>query len=127
MSDTKLANILLAHGSTDPQWAIPFQNMANVIQQRMPPGDDRPIVKLAYMELCEPSLEDTCAELSQAGYRNIHIYPVFFAAGKHLRIDVPKQLAAIENEIAIKTTLHPPIGQDPLVQTAITEVILNKL
>lgn len=127
MSDSKLANILLAHGSTDPQWAIPFETMAKVIQQRTQHNQMSSVTKLAYMELSEPSLEKTCAELQQAGYNDIHIYPIFFAAGRHLRIDVPKQLAIIEHELAINTTLHPPIGQDPLVQAAITEVILNKL
>lgn len=125
MPNLKLANILLAHGSTDPQWKSPFEDMANIIQQSS--TESPAVVKLAYMELCEPSLESVCEELHQAGYEKIHIYPVFFASGRHLRIDVPKQLIAIEKEFPITTQLHPPIGQDPLVQSAITKVILDKL
>lgn len=127
MPDMKPANILLAHGSTDPQWAIPFEDMANTIKQESLSTKAPAIVKLAYMELCEPSLEETCKALALEGHSLIHIYPVFFASGKHLRIDVPKQLTAIEEDLGVSTQLHPPIGQDPSVQAAITQVILSKL
>ena len=69
----------------------------------------------------------TCENLAQQGYDLINIYPVFFAAGQHLRIDVPKQLKIIENSLGIRTKLHPPVGQEKLVQEAITQVILNRL
>jgi sirohydrochlorin cobaltochelatase len=129
--NSKIANILLAHGSRDPLWQIPFQDMTHAIKQQddtEPSESPSPvIVELAYMELCEPSLEQTCENLAQQGYDLINIYPVFFAAGQHLRIDVPKQLKIIENSLGIRTKLHPPVGQEKLVQEAITQVILNRL
>ena len=127
--NSKVANILLAHGSRDPQWQIPFNDMTQAIKQYEKTSDSTKevIVELAYMELCEPSLEQTCASLSQQGFNLINIYPVFFAAGQHLRIDVPKQLKAIEAELDIQTKLHPPVGQEKAVQEAITQVILQRL
>lgn len=127
--NSKVANILLAHGSRDPQWQTPFNDMTLAIKQHeQASGSTKEvIVELAYMELCEPSLEQTCASLSQKGFNLINIYPVFFAAGQHLRIDVPKQLKAIEAELNIQTTLHPPVGQEKAVQEAITQVILQRL
>lgn len=127
--NSKVANILLAHGSRDPQWQIPFNDMTQAIKQYEKTSDSikEVIVELAYMELCEPSLEQTCASLSQQGFNLINIYPVFFAAGQHLRIDVPKQLKAIEAELDIQTKLHPPVGQEKAVQEAITQVILQRL
>ena len=122
-----VANLLLAHGSRDPNWQIPFVEMTQAIRAQ---GHDTVIpvrVELAFMELCEPSLEQMCAQFAQQGVQHINIYPVFFAAGRHLRIDVPKQLAAIEAELAITTTLHPPVGQEKVVQDAITQVIFNRL
>ncbi len=124
MIDPKTANILLAHGSRDPEWQQPFEMMLESIRQQ---GQDLAVVELAYMELCQPSLEDSCKELVQQGHHTINIYPVFFAAGRHLRVDVPNQLQKIESELNITTHLHPPIGQDSRVQTAITQVILQQL
>lgn len=129
--NTRVANILLAHGSRDPQWQIPFDNMTKAIKQHdaltRSDAEYPAIVELAYMELCKPSLEETCAQLAQQGIDTINIYPVFFAAGRHLRIDVPKQLAEIEKDLGISTELHSPIGQEKAVQDAITQVILQRL
>lgn len=125
------ANILLAHGSRDPQWQKPFQQMLASIRQdeqnNNHSGSEPTRIELAYMELCSPSLEETCHQLQQDGYQEVHIYPVFFAAGRHLRIDVPKQLHQLEQDLAIKTQLHPPIGQEKAVQHAITQVILQQM
>jgi sirohydrochlorin cobaltochelatase len=126
----KTANILLAHGSRDPKWKIPFQDMTQAIKQHemssLNPSQEM-IVELAYMELCEPSLESMCEKLFKQGIEVINIYPVFFAAGIHLRVDVPKQLKAIEAEFGVRTKLHPPVGQEKAVQDAITQVILERL
>ncbi|MFQ3170795.1 MAG: sirohydrochlorin cobaltochelatase [Oleispira sp.] len=127
----KTANILLAHGSRDPKWQIPFKDMTHAIKQQdvaslSDPSQDI-VVELAFMELCEPSLEQMCEQLSQQGFNLINIYPVFFAAGIHLRVDVPKQLEAIEAELGLRTKLHPPVGQEKEVQEAITQVILARL
>ena len=123
----KTANILLAHGSRDPQWQTPFKDMTQAIQQHESDSSVSVIVELAFMELCEPSLEKVCAQLSQQGFYLINIYPVFFAAGQHLRIDVPKQLKEIEENLGLRTKLHPPVGQEKAVQDAITQVILERL
>lgn len=125
--NSKTANILLAHGSRDPQWQTPFKDMTQAIKQHKTEYSEPVIVELAYMELCEPSLEKVCEMLSQQGFNLINIYPVFFAAGQHLRIDVPKQLEEIELTLGLRTKLHPPVGQEKAVQDAITQVILERL
>jgi sirohydrochlorin cobaltochelatase len=68
-----------------------------------------------------------CEQFAKDGFKLINIYPVFFAAGRHLRIDVPKQLANLKAELNIQTVLHPPIGQEKAVQNAITQVIFDRL
>lgn len=127
----KTANILLAHGSRDPKWQRPFIDMADAIKrQAQTSSSDNSqeiIVELAYMELCEPRLEKVCEQLAKQGFKLINVYPVFFAAGTHLRVDVPKQLKAIETELGLRTQLHPPVGQEISVQNAITEVIMQRL
>lgn len=130
MTNELSANILLAHGSRDPKWQEPFEAIAETIKKKDQESShtDRPTrVELSYMELCEPSLEKTCEVLANDGYKTINIYPIFFAAGRHLRIDVPLQLKNIEQELGIKTHLHLPIGQEESVQAAITQVILKQI
>jgi sirohydrochlorin cobaltochelatase len=124
------ANVLLAHGSRDPQWQGPFEAIAETIKKKDGENSDsiKPTrIELSYMELCEPSLEHVCEVLAQEGYQIINIYPLFFAAGRHLRIDVPLQLEKIEQKLGVKTCLHCPVGQEESVQAAITQVILKQI
>jgi sirohydrochlorin cobaltochelatase len=124
------ANVLLAHGSRDPQWQAPFEAIAETIKKKDSENSDstKPTrIELSYMELCEPSLEHVCEVLAQEGYQIINIYPLFFAAGRHLRIDVPLQLEKIEQKLGVKTCLHCPVGQEESVQAAITQVILKQI
>ncbi|MEQ4539897.1 MAG: CbiX/SirB N-terminal domain-containing protein, partial [Billgrantia sp.] len=46
--------ILLAHGSSDAKWRAPFERLHEALAARMEAN-----LKLAYMELSEPSLEST--------------------------------------------------------------------
>ena len=127
---TTVANILLAHGSRDPQWQAPFEVIAERIktkEQENNQSGESTRIELSYMELSEPSLEQVCEDLAKDGYEIINIYPIFFAAGRHLRIDVPKQLKDIEADLGITTHLHPPVGQEEIVRDAITQVILKQM
>ncbi len=128
--DVLSANVLLAHGSRDPKWQAPFEAIAETIKKKDKQRGDSiksTRIELSYMELCEPSLEQVCENLAQDGYQMINIYPLFFAAGRHLRIDVPLQLKDIEQKLGIQTKLHRPVGQEESVQTAITQVILKQI
>ena len=106
-------------------WQVPLEAITKMIRRQA--GENTHQIKLAYMELCRPSLNEICQEYARQGHQHIHIYPLFFAAGRHLRIDVPEQLVEIERALAITTQLHPPIGQAPEVQTAMSKVIAGKL
>jgi sirohydrochlorin cobaltochelatase len=130
MTNKTSANVLLAHGSRDPQWQAPFEAIAERIKtkdQESKATSEATRIELSFMELSEPSLEHVCETLAKDGYKVINIYPIFFAAGRHLRIDVPKQLQEIEANLGITTHLHPPVGQEEIVQDAITKVILKQL
>ena len=130
MTNQKSANVLLAHGSRDPQWQAPFEVIAERIktkEQENNQSGESTRIELSYMELSEPSLEQVCEDLAKDGYEIINIYPIFFAAGRHLRIDVPKQLKDIEADLGIITHLHPPVGQEEIVRDAITQVILKQM
>jgi sirohydrochlorin cobaltochelatase len=114
--------ILLAHGSSDPAWRAPFERLHEALAARM-----RASLKLAYMELSEPSLESTVDELAASGIRRAEILPLFFAAGRHLRQDVPAQVTALQSaHPGIDLTLLPPVGEHPAFVDALASVIAEQ-
>src|SRR5437660_1642616 len=54
--------VLFAHGSRDPQWARPFQRMTEIVGRTAP----HCVVKLAYLEIMRPSLEQAVAALAKS-------------------------------------------------------------
>lgn len=120
------ALILLAHGSSDANWRAPFEALETALKQRL----DTPLT-LAYMEISEPSLETTAAKLAKQSIRQADILPLFFAAGRHLRKDVPAQVAALNaalnaNHDGLELTLLPPVGQHPAFIEALASVITQQ-
>lgn len=110
------ANILLAHGSSDPEWAAAFDTMTARACQNIPD------THIAYMELSSPSLSDKITELHHLGFSHFHVIPLFLAKGKHLKTDIPEILQNLKKTIHIEYTLHPPIGEHPILANAIFEI-----
>lgn len=118
MSQPQRILVLLAHGSRDPKWQEPFQ----LIEQEIAHSQPLPVT-LAFMELCEPSLATVIAELDTEQSVHIDILPLFFAAGRHLRQDVPQQIAQLAQQYPnLNIQLHPPVGVHTKVVQALAEV-----
>ncbi|MEI6303646.1 MAG: CbiX/SirB N-terminal domain-containing protein [Betaproteobacteria bacterium] len=102
------ATILFAHGARDPQWAEPFERIRARMLAVRPDLD----VRLAYLELMTPSLEDAVAACADKGVVSIRLIPLFMAQGGHLKQDLPKKIAALrERHPAVAITVSPPIGE----------------
>ena len=123
-SEHRKATVLLAHGSSDANWLKPFEQLTSQIRNAV--GSSARI-ELAYMELAEPSLESATARLSDEGYRHIEVLPLFFAAGRHLRKDVPLQLDTLSKQHMVSMELKQPVGLEPEVADAISNVVLRSL
>ena len=113
--------ILLAHGSSNKNWAQTFLNLTKTARQK------HQNVRLAYMELSTPSLEEVIQEAAELGYTDISVLPLFLAKGKHLLHDIPEQLKTLENLFNIKSHLLSPIGEQPEIAAAINQIIERKL
>lgn len=111
------AYILLAHGSSDANWQRTFEMMC---AGALLAGDN---VYLSYMELGTPLLGEQIASLSKTGTKNFHVIPLFLAAGKHLRQDIPEILGQLSAKLNITVTQHPPIGENPKLAQAITSIV----
>lgn len=113
--------ILLAHGSSDKRWCETFEALAEPTLKAVSNS------RIAYMELAEPSLDTVVHEGVSAGAHEFTVVPLFLAAGRHLRKDVPAMIDALEQSTGASIELSPPIGENPLLGQAIRDVVALQL
>lgn len=113
--------ILLAHGSSDKRWCETFEQLA------APTVNSVEGSQIAYMELAEPSLEHIVGQGVKEGIRTFTVVPLFLAAGRHLRKDVPAMIRTLEEVHDISIGLAPPIGENPRLGKAIRDVVEQEL
>lgn len=113
--------VLLAHGSSDRRWCDTFEKLAAPTLQAVAGS------RIAYMELASPSLEETIAAGVTSDITEYTVVPLFLAAGRHLRKDVPAMIAGLEKDHGVKIHLAPPIGENPLLGQAIKDVVTLQL
>ena len=124
MEATKKALVLFAHGARAASWAAPFERLRDLTAARLPEC----AVRLAFLELMEPRLPQTVAELVAAGVDEVTIVPVFLGQGGHLLRDLP--LLADELRAAhplLRLTVAGAVGEDPGVLAAMTDYCVRSL
>jgi sirohydrochlorin cobaltochelatase len=113
--------VLLAHGARDPAWATPFEAVARRVRAGAPGAH----VRLAFLELMAPGLEQAADELAALGCTRIEIVPVFLGMGGHVRRDVPAQVDSLRSaHPAVAWTLHDALGEAPRVIAALADTAL---
>ena len=113
--------LLFAHGARDPQWARPFQAVAE--RCRAVRGDDR--VALAFLEFMTPDLVAGGNALVAEGCTAVEVVPLFLGAGGHVRKDIPVLMARLQAEHPqVRFTLRQAIGEADAVVAAMAEVAL---
>lgn len=129
MSDRNAVNdsclVLMAHGSKNANWLLPFQQLAKDLQNDV--GEHR--VHLCFMELASPSLEELAQQLQSEGVRRVRLLPLFLASGSHLCQDVPQQIAKLRIQFPdLMIEQLPPIGESAkfaeLLRTLVKQYIL---
>lgn len=113
--------ILLAHGSSDRRWCQTFEALAAPTLAALPEA------RVAYMELASPSLEEEIASAVSAGVASIRVLPLFLAAGRHLRKDVPAMLEDYRSRYQVDIELMPPIGDDARLGLALRDIARDLL
>jgi len=118
MADKRL--VLLAHGSKDTRWQLPFNELTTGLKERL--GVD--VVRLAYMEFIAPTLSDVAKEAVRDGKRELLVVPLFLAAGAHLAEDIPAQVTEAKRRFPqLQIELLPPIGEHPRVKALFAEIV----
>lgn len=114
--------VLFAHGSSDPQWAQPFERIALSLQKKLPAV----AVVLAFLEH-GTSLEEAIAALAAKGAGSIRVVPVFFGQGGHLKKDLPSLMAQARRAFpGLDLLQDTAIGENPAVIEAIAAVIAGR-
>jgi sirohydrochlorin cobaltochelatase len=113
--------ILLAHGSSDARWCETFEKLAE------PTVESIENAAIAYMELAEPSLDTIVNRAKGQGVEQFTVVPLFLAAGRHLRKDVPAMIEKLEAEHGVTIRLAEPIGKNPRLGLAIRDVVNEEL
>ena len=122
-SANKFALVLFAHGSRDPAWAEPFKAIQTLIRAQSPNLRS----ELAFLELMQPSIGDCIAKLAAEGFDQVTVVPLFLAAGRHLREDLPALIKPIQAaHPGSIITVMPAIGEMPEIQAAIAKAALHK-
>lgn len=113
--------ILLAHGSSDKRWCETFEGLAQ------PTLDAVPDSLIAYMELASPSLQSVISDAAKEGVTEFSIIPLFLAAGRHLRKDVPAMIRELEQSLGVTIDLGAPVGENPLLGCAIRDLVQQQV
>ena len=111
--------ILLAHGSRDPQWVSPFEQIRAAVEIRKPDC----AVALAYLEHTMPDFSGAVDDLVERGATtSIKVVPLFLGPGGHVRGDVPRLIErARAKHPRLKFDVVPFIGDARTVLDAIAD------
>lgn len=106
MSDHAL--VLVAHGSRDPRWRVPFERLVDSLRA----AGVR--VELGYLEAASPSIPEALEAAASTGARRITVLPLFMASGGHVDHDIPPLLeAARVRRPGLRITQLGPVGEHP--------------
>lgn len=112
--------VLVAHGSRDPQWAQPFEKIAAELARLLPECE----IRLAYLEIMPPALDEALADLMARKVEAIRVVPLFLGLGGHVGRDLPGLIAAADP--GVKVEIDPPVGEQAAVIEAIAAAIAGR-
>ncbi len=120
VDNSKKTVILLGHGSIREQANTEVRAMWAMMQEQLPELD----IRGSFVEVADPTLEQTIAQAVCDGATHIVIVPMFLTRGNHLSNGIPRILDGVRQQypnIQIDLTQH--LGVDPLL----AEIIKNRL
>lgn len=108
--------LLCGHGSRDPVSVAGFAEIAAGLAPLLPAG---PFAH-GFMELAEPDLETAVGRLVAAGATRVLAVPGFLFAARHMREDLPRELAAAGVRHGVEVILGRELGADPRLVKALS-------
>ena len=114
--------ILFAHGSRDPLWHQPMQQVA----LRALTLNPQVVVTCAYLELTSPDLPSCAADMVAQGVHNITVVPMFLGVGRPAREDLPLLMDSVQAKYPhVQFKLQAAIGEHPMVVDLLAQIALS--
>lgn len=102
--------LLFGHGSRDPAWRKPMDEVADRIRHRSPHTP----VTCAFLELQAPDFAEGVDGLVAQGARTVQVLPMFLGVGKHAREDLPSLVVtARQRHPDVTFAVLPSVGELP--------------
>lgn len=114
------ALILVAHGSRHPGTEPCLTALAEAVRHRLPAED----VRVAWLELIDPSLGALCDEFAARGIRDAVVVPLLFTEAFHRTVDLPAQAAAAQEASGVRLDVRDGIGLGDGVKKAVVRSFL---
>ncbi|MDQ0580867.1 sirohydrochlorin chelatase [Streptomyces rishiriensis] len=110
------ALVVVAHGSRDPRALSTVRTLLDRVREQRPGLP----VHLGHIELNEPLLTDTLADLDAHGTTDAVLVPLLLARGYHVKRDIPETAA----KARVHARVAAPLGPHPfLVETLYTRLV----
>jgi sirohydrochlorin ferrochelatase len=114
------AILLIDHGSTRAEANAMLEEIGHLVQRM---AGDGAIVRIAHMELAEPTIAQGFADCVQAGATDVVAFPYMLSPGKHSTRDIPRLVADVARAFpGITATVTPAFG----VHGKLAEVVLER-
>jgi sirohydrochlorin ferrochelatase len=107
-----LALLLIAHGSRRPEANDDLRFVADRLRER----GRYPVVRTAFLELTEPTIEQGGVQCVEAGADAVVMLPYFLSPGVHVREDLLEARDKLAERFPhVRFTLAEPLGRHPLL------------
>ena len=112
--------VIVDHGSRRPEAHDSLRSLAARVGDALP--DRR--VRIAHLEIAEPSLPDALDACVRDGAEEVVVYPYFLGPGRHSREDIPGLVeAAARTHGSVAFHLEPPFGENPGIPELVTRTL----
>ncbi|HEX6403970.1 MAG TPA: CbiX/SirB N-terminal domain-containing protein [Pseudonocardiaceae bacterium] len=102
--------VVAAHGTHDPAGVAVAHQLVDALRARLPGTS----VQLGFVDVLGPGVGEMVARVPGP----VTVVPAFLSSGYHVRVDVPREVAATQrNDI----TISPALGPHPLLVAAMAE------
>lgn len=110
--------VLVAHGSRDPDWGRPLEELTANLAETLGTGN----VRLAYSQFASPTLDEAVAGAGPE-IRRVRVLPLFMTAHGHVERDIRPAVDALRRtHESLEVELLPPVGELPSFRILLAEL-----
>ncbi|BAZ88498.1 sirohydrochlorin chelatase [Dolichospermum compactum] len=123
------AYLLVSHGSRDPRPDMAMQQLAGMLREILPPGEN--FVEVATLEAnIQPlhlQIQDFAHRVQAFGCKRVQIIPLFLLPGFHVMTDIPAEITLAEQVInkGMIIELRPYIGSYPGLEKFFAKMMMT--